>query len=379
MIKLQNFWLKIIFFVIFYFLSQKNDQFHIKNRKGVFMANENFYIGGNDEHGINPPTPGKRTPVVPGLNRPIYENEFNNAAKNKFLQACLRNGFSVYDVKPESFDVSIAERVRRINRQNLTALVTFAYNAFGDNFNDASGVEVFYSPQNTLEQQSRNLAQDIYNKLLQGTPQNGRGVKTLDVGVLSNVNCPSALIEAGFMTNLVEALRMINPLFQTEVGEEACQGVCEFLGVDYLPRGNLANYPTLRRGADNNFVFLLQFLLNLNGANLTVDGIFGANTENAVRNFQQNNGLAVDGIVGNNTWSALLTLPPYPTVRNGSRGTYVKFLQQLLESNQIPVGTIDGIFGSKTENAVKDYQQNNNLAVDGIVGAKTWASIATIK
>jgi len=269
------------------------------------MANANYYIGGNDEHGINPPTPGKRTPVVPGLNRTIYENEFNNAAKKYFLEACLRQGFSVYDVKPESYDVSISERVRRINRQNLTALVTFAYNAYGESFNNASGFEVFYSPSNPKATQSRQLANEINQALSQGTQQNNRGVKTLDVGVLSSVNCVSSLIEAGFMTNLREAQLMINPQFQIEVGEEACQGVCDFLGVEYLPRNNLANYPLLKRGADNNFVFLLQFILNQFGANLNVDGIFGARTEESVRQFQQNNNLAVDGIVGPKTWDAL--------------------------------------------------------------------------
>ena len=94
------------------------------------MANEIYYIGANDEHGVNPPTPGKRTPIMPGLNRSIYENEFNRAAKNAFIEALFRNGFSVYDVKPELYDVSINERVRRINRQNLTLVVTFAYNAY---------------------------------------------------------------------------------------------------------------------------------------------------------------------------------------------------------------------------------------------------------
>ena len=339
------------------------------------MPNEIYYIGGNDEHGINPPTQGKRTPVMPGLNRQIYENEFNNAAKNYFLEACLRNGFSVYDVKPESYDVSITERVRRINRQNLTALVTFAYNAYGESFNTASGVETFYSVTNPKANQSRTLATDIYNRLVQGTEQNGRGVKTLDVGVLSSVNCVSALIEAGFMTNLREARLMINPLFQVEVGEEACQGVCDFLGVQYLPRDNLASYPLLKRGADNNFVFLLQFMLNRNGANLTVDGIFGAQTENAVRAFQERNGLAVDGIVGNNTWKTLLFLAPYPTLRQGNSGTYVTFLQRMLESNLVPVGGIDGIFGTRTLNAVRTFQQNNNLAVDGIVGPRTWDAL----
>lgn len=346
--------------------------------KGAKMANEDFLIGANDEHGVNPPTQGKRTPVMPGLNRQIYENEFNRAAKNKFIEACMRQDFSVYDVKPELQDISISQRVARINAQNLTLLVTFAYNAYGETFNNASGVETFYSPLNPKATQSRNLAENLYAELIQGTAQNGRGIKTLDVGVLSNVNCTSALIEAGFMTNLREAQLMINPLFQTEVGEEACHGVCNFLGVNYIPRNNLNNYPLLRNGDRGNFVYLLQFILNQYGYNLSVDGIFGSRTLNAVRDFQQNNSLNVDGLVGPNTWRTLLTLPPYPLLREGSRGAYVKFLQQLLESNLYPVGNIDGIFGTRTLSAVRQYQQANGLTVDGLVGNNTWASLTSL-
>lgn len=346
--------------------------------KGDKMANEDFYIGANDEHGVNPPTQGKRTPVVPGLNRQIYENEFNRAAKNKFIEACMRQDFSVYDVKPELQDISINERIRRINSQNLTLLVTFAYNAYGDSFNNASGIETFYSPQNPKATQSRNLAENLYNELIQGTQQTGRGVKTLDVGVLSNVNCTSSLIEAGFMTNLREAKLMINPLFQTEVGEEACHGVCNFLGVNYIPRNNLNNYPLLRNGSQGNFVYLLQFILNQYGYNLSVDGIFGTRTLNAVRDFQRNNSLSVDGLVGNNTWKTLLTLPPYPLLKQNYRGAYVTFLQQLLESNLYPVGGIDGIFGTRTLNAVRAFQQANGLAVDGIVGNNTWNALTNL-
>ena len=346
--------------------------------KGVKMANEDFLIGANDEHGVNPPTAGKRTPEMPSLNRQIYENEFNRAAKNKFIEACMRQDFSVYDVKPEQQDISISQRINRINAQNLTLLVTFAYNAYGETFNNASGVETFYSPLNPKATQSRNLAENLYAELIQGTTQNGRGVKTLDVGVLSNVNCTSSLIEAGFMTNLREARLMINPLFQTEVGEEACHGVCNFLGVNYIPRNNLNNYPFLRSGDRGNFVYLLQFILNQYGYNLSVDGIFGSRTLNAVRDFQQNNSLNVDGLVGTNTWRTLLTLPPYPLLREGSRGAYVKFLQQLLESNLYPVGNIDGIFGSRTLNAVRSFQEANNLTVDGLVGNNTWAALTTL-
>ncbi len=342
------------------------------------MANEDFLIGANDEHGVEPPTPGKRTPEVPGLNRQIYENEFNRQAKNKFIEACMRQDFSVYDVKPELQDVSIPERVARINAQNLTLLVTFAYNAYGETFNSASGVEVYYSPTNPQASESRRLAENLYNELIQGTTQTGRGVKTLDVGVLSNVNCTSSLIEAGFMTNLREAQLMINPIFQTEVGEEACHGVCDFLGVEYISRNNLANYPLLRSGDSGNFVYLLQFILNQYNYNLSVDGIFGSLTLSAVRDFQQNNSLSVDGLVGENTWRTLLNLSPYPQIKEGSRGAYVKFAQALLESNLIPVGTIDGIFGTKTLSAVEEFQEENGLTVDGIVGPNTWAALTTL-
>ena len=342
------------------------------------MANEDFYIGANDEHGVNPPTPGKRTPFITELGRQIYENEFNRSAKNKFIEACMRQDFSVFDVKSELQDISISERVRRINSQNLTLLVTFAYNAFGEEFNSASGLEVYYSLLNPQVNASRTLSEDIYNRLVQGTYQVGRGVKTIDVGVLSSVNCPSSLIEAGFMTNLREAGLMLNPLFVTETGEEACQGVCDFLGVSYLPRDNLSLYPLLRTGSSNNFVYLLQFILaNQYGYSLAVDGIFGSRTASAVRDFQANNSLSVDGLVGNNTWKTLLTLPQYPLLREGNRGAYVRFLQQLLESKLYPLGNIDGIFGSQTLNAVRSFQSANNLAVDGIVGPNTWAVLAT--
>ena len=343
------------------------------------MANEDFYIGANDEHGVNPPTVGKRTPYIERLGRQIYENEFNRQAKNKFIEACMRQDFSVYDVKPELQDISISERVRRINAQNLTLLVTFAYNAYGEQFNSASGLETFYSTLNPKASQSRTLAQDLYNRLIQGTDQNGRGVKNLDVGVLSSVNCTSSLIEAGFMTNYDEAMLMLNPLFQTEVGEEACHGVCDFLGVGYIPRNDLSVYPLLRQGSRNNFVYLLQFILNNSfGYNLSVDGIFGNNTLSAVRDFQSNNGLTVDGLVGNNTWTYLLNLPPYPLLREGSRGSYVRFLQNLLQSKFIPTGNIDGIFGSQTLNAVRAFQQENNLTVDGIVGDNTWNALTSM-
>ena len=342
-----------------------------------------FLIGGNDEHGINPPTIGKRTPIMPYLNRSIYENEFNYPTKNYFLMACLRCGFNVYDVKPERTDTPLNTRVARINQQNLSALVTFAYNAASNElvFSNPNGIEVFYSVRNPQAENSQRLAQNIYNYLIQGTPQLGRGVKNLDVAVLSNVNTVSALVEAGFMTNFAEAKLMLDPDFQTEVAEETCQGVCNYLDVPYIPPiTNPSELPVLRNGNRGRSVKYLQYALLQNGFNPQgLDGVFGANTEQAVRNFQSFNGLTADGIVGRNTWQYLLRLNPQnQTLRSGNRGSYVRYLQEKLEAKLFPVGTIDGIFGGNTLRAVQEFQQENNLTVDGIVGRNTWSRLLPI-
>lgn len=339
-----------------------------------------YYIGANDEHGQNPPTAGKRTPVLPYLNRPFYENEFNRPTKNKFLEACLRCGFDVFDVKPEWTDTSIATRVARINRQNLTLLVTFGYNAFGsgNSFNSARGISTFYSTRNVYASRSKALAEELYVQLLKETNQTGRGVSSLaDIGVLQSVNCVSALVEPGFMTNFNEAKLMLDPDYQTEVAEECCLGVCEFLGVPYVPR-TLSNFPLLRVGSRGNFVELLQFLLYQYGYNLSIDGVFGNGTRNAVQAFQTANGLTSDGIVGQNTWRTLLVLPPRPTVRQRSRGAYVQYLQQKLTSKLYPLGAVDGIFGNGTRQAVVEFQQENGLSADGIVGPATWEVVSQI-
>ena len=67
--------------------------------------------------------------------------------------------------------------------------------------------------------------------------------------------------------------------------------------------------------------------------------------------------------------------PLCPLLRYGSRGNSVKQLQQLLKDQGFNPGTIDGIFGVNTRNAVIAFQRNKNLIPDGIVGPLTWAAL----
>ena len=108
-----------------------------------------------------------------------------------------------------------------------------------------------------------------------------------------------------------------------------------------------------------------------------VDGVFGASTDQAVRDLQQSNGLVVDGIVGPITWSKV---HPYreasPTLRSGSLGPVVAMLQGVLKTGFGYAGAIDGVFGPVTEGVVRQYQTNAGLPVTGIVDEPTWMAPA---
>lgn len=63
------------------------------------------------------------------------------------------------------------------------------------------------------------------------------------------------------------------------------------------------------------------------------------------------------------------------TVRQGSRGEAVRFLQEQLTARGYELGVVDGIFGEATLGAVLQFQMAEGLEADGIVGSKTWAAL----
>lgn len=117
-----------------------------------------------------------------------------------------------------------------------------------------------------------------------------------------------------------------------------------------------------------------QIQMNLNGLNFscgTADGIAGARTVSAIRSFQQNahlNGLipvsklTVDGVAGAATQNALFGI--------------VRALQQKLSSLGYDAGAADGIYGSNTAAAVRRFQRAQGLTADGIAGPNTRAALA---
>ena len=69
----------------------------------------------------------------------------------------------------------------------------------------------------------------------------------------------------------------------------------------------------------------------------------------------------------------------FPLLRRGDRNEYVRHWQMFLNLNGYACGDADGIFGPKTEAAVKKWQKDHGLKSDGIIGPKTWASLPMMK
>ncbi|MFF3611421.1 peptidoglycan-binding protein [Streptomyces sp. NPDC002580] len=145
-------------------------------------------------------------------------------------------------------------------------------------------------------------------------------------------------------------------------------------------------------GQGGGCVATLQALLNGKGQHLDVDGEFGPLTLSAVRSFQSANGLSVDGEVGPNTKAALYknigggggSGAPAPINLNsascpgeivrGQRSGCVTELQSLLNHHGADLA-VDGDFGPATDSAVRDFQAEKGLSVDGQVGPNTKAAL----
>ena len=95
--------------------------------------------------------------------------------------------------------------------------------------------------------------------------------------------------------------------------EEATNNLFAFLANQpatngpFLEAVNEATKQVLRQGSSGGPVKIAQLCLQAKGQGLDADGIFGPQTDSAVRNFQSDSGLQVDGIIGPDTWRALVS------------------------------------------------------------------------
>ncbi|WP_209010613.1 peptidoglycan-binding protein [Anaerovorax sp. IOR16] len=179
---------------------------------------------------------------------------------------------------------------------------------------------------------------------------------------------------------------------------------------DVPVNANFESYPLypLRLGSFGQDVTVIQNELNRISQNYPSipkiindrNGVFGAETEAAVKQFQRIFNLTVDGIVGSSTWYKIkyvyngvkglselvsegispeeLESPFEVAWQEGSTGIWPRLIQYYVRVlgcyyPDVPIIEITGYFGPETTAAVIAIQKKFNLIVDGVVGIQTWA------
>lgn len=295
-------------------------------------------------------------------------------------------------------------------RANILAITSFAlnrvytefYRSRGYNFeitNSTAYDQFFVNGRSFFENVSR-LVDDLFNDYLRRP------------GFVE----PLAAKFCNGTTAVCEGLSQWGSQYLAEQGYTSIEILRSYYGnievVTNAPiRGITSSYPgyPLRRGISGPSVVAVQISLNRISQNYpaipkiaTVDGIFGAQTEAAVRKFQEVFNLSPDGIVGPATWYAIVRLYTAVTqlselrsqgqrfyvnswaytnpLRQGDSGIRVEHLQYMLSVlssyiPEIPPLTIDGVFGPATTNAVLAAQRRFGLPETGVVNGDTWNEI----
>ena len=133
-------------------------------------------------------------------------------------------------------------------------------------------------------------------------------------------------------------------------------------------------------------IMLQVVLKNYGYYTAKIDGDFGPASKKALKEFQSSNNLVSDGILGKNTCKKLNnkanvvkksinTAKSINTISQITKSTEILNVQRKLSELGFYTGEIDGINGTRTKIAIKNFQSKAGLTPDGIIGPKTLSAL----
>ena len=140
---------------------------------------------------------------------------------------------------------------------------------------------------------------------------------------------------------------------------------------------NVNKYQDKYKWSQNEFDALVSFAYNVGSIDKLTAGGTRSRQEIADKMLLYNkaNGKVLAGLTRRRQAEReLFVATSQPMLRKGDRGATAKILQTRLCDKGYTVA-VDGIFGVKTLEAVKAYQADHGLTVDGVVGPKTWSAL----
>jgi N-acetylmuramoyl-L-alanine amidase len=202
--------------------------------------------------------------------------------------------------------------------------------------------------------------------------------KRTDLYFLNNTAMPAVLLEVCFVDSSADA-----DLYRTNF-EAICRAIAESLAEITLP--GKPTEPPVEPPVDPEIPPEVEFPTGENVVDIAItvkgdptvtindDVVTEGDPNNRVNITLDYSGDVMVTVDGEDFQVAPPPPSNRPTVMLGSQGPDVETVQQCLMAS----GEVDGDFGSRTENAVKEFQDEQSLANDGIVGPATWTKLEEV-
>ena len=253
--------------------------------------------------------------------------------------------------------------------------------------NTATGFETFIF-NGKISSSTRTLQNNIHSEIMKLIGIRDRGKKRANFSVVRRSEMPAVLIEYAFINNPKDESVLINQVNKLATG--TANGILRFLGnktVSAKPQASkpakkpAKKKPSKSKGPNMNTDSIVVYLNSINKpsdydnrkklarqkgiSNYSGTAMQNTRLLNILRTGKSNTKPKTKP--SNNKLTA-----PAPTLRRGSKGDRVRQLQRALNKVNFKVGKVDGIYGAKTEDAVRRFQKvYDAYNVDGIYGKRT--------
>lgn len=277
---------------------------------------------------------------------------------------------------------SLRERTNEANRWGADCLVSVHINAGG-----GTGWEIFIY-NGRVSGKSKELQEAIHDavqSVLDEYDLRNRGMKRANFHMLRESRMPAVLSENLFIDTIRDAELLRDDEFIDAIARAHVDGVVAAFGLEKGGSGGKKKpkkkpskpKPKKKKKSGNQKNReIQQTIIDRYGYKIAVDGIIGPETLRALLmayqtelNRQFRRGLIVDGLWGPLTRGATVN------VRHGARGNLTWILQAMLEVHGFNTGGVDGVFGDKTERALRAFQRSMGLVEDGVAGKQTWSKL----